>query len=152
MEGPTFDAVEAHRFFSADCFNKAWSLIEKTPRTPEEDEEMIRLNQASIWHWTQRDDCSDRSLSIGYWQTSRIHAILGHATEARRYGELSLAHGKSEPPFFLGYAYEALARAERVAGNDARCRQHVAEARRLAETVSDPDEKKLLLDDLETIR
>jgi hypothetical protein len=85
-----FDASKAHRYFSADCFNKAWALIEKTERTPAEDEQMIRLSQASLWHWTQRDDCTNENMSIGYWQASRIHATLGRADDARRYGQLCL--------------------------------------------------------------
>jgi hypothetical protein len=55
-----FDRTAAHRYFSANCFNKAWTLIDKEDRTPEEDQQMIRLNQASIWHWTQREDCTDK--------------------------------------------------------------------------------------------
>jgi hypothetical protein len=60
----SFDLAAAHRFFSADCFNKAWELIEKPDRTQEEDEAMIRLNQASLWHWSQREECASRNMSI----------------------------------------------------------------------------------------
>ena len=148
----SFDLAAAHRFFSADCFNKAWMLLEKSDRTPEEDEEMIRLNQASMWHWSQREDCTRRNLSIGYWQASRIHALLGRAEEARRYGRLNLDYSQQEPPFFLGYAYEALARAEQVAGNKPLVEQYHAEARRLAEAVVDAEDRELLLADLDTIK
>jgi hypothetical protein len=149
---PTFDLAAAHRFFSVDCFHKAWDLIEKPDRTPEEDEAMIRLNQASIWHWTQREDCAGRNLSIGYWQASRIHALLGRVDEARRYGHLCLQYSRPEPPFFLAYAYEALARAEKLAGNDALVDTYHAEAARLAELVTDPEDKQLLIADLNTIK
>jgi hypothetical protein len=33
----TFDLEAAHRFFSANCFNKTWDLIIKIGWTPEED-------------------------------------------------------------------------------------------------------------------
>ena len=49
---PDFDTEQAHRYFSTHCFNMAWQLIEKPDRTPEDDEQMIRLAQASLWHWT----------------------------------------------------------------------------------------------------
>jgi hypothetical protein len=42
-----FDQAEAHRFFSADCFNKAWTLIDMEKRTAEQDQEMIRHPWAS---------------------------------------------------------------------------------------------------------
>ena len=141
-----------HTFFSVYCFNTAWSLMEKTNRTPEEDEQMILLSQTSIWHWIQRDDCKNANLSVGYWQASRIHSILGHADEARRYAQMCLRHSQEEGPFLRAYAHEALARAEKVAGNGGAAAQYHAEALQLAESVEEADDRKLLLDDLASIR
>lgn len=63
---PEFDLAAAHRYFSAECFNRAWDLIEKPDRTPEEDEEMIiRPNQASLYPWNQIEDCTHKNLSWG---------------------------------------------------------------------------------------
>ena len=151
---PEFDLQAAHRFFAAECFNRAWDLLDKPARTPDEDEQMIRLSLASTWHWTQRDDCTPTSLSVGYWQASRIYAILGQAGNARRYGQLCLAISQGEGilPFYLGYAYEALARAESVAGNGQQRDAYLAAAREAAGRMSDPEARKALLDDLTTIR
>ena len=151
-QDPGFDVSKAQRYFSADCFNKAWDGIEKPDRTPEEDEQMIRLNQASIWHWTQREDCNSTNMSIGYWQASRIYAILQRPAEAVRYGQLCLQNSHDEAPFFLAYAYEALARAEQVAGNVAMVGKYRAEALRLIEAVTDPEDRKVLMNDLDTIK
>ena len=147
---PSFDLTSAHRYFAADCFNKAWELIRKTNRTPADAEQMIRLSQASLWHWTQRDDCQASNMAIGYWQASRIYAILGRAEEARRYGQLCLEHGRQESPFLHAYAYEALMRAESVAGNTTVAEQYRAEALRLAADVMDSEDRALILDDLKT--
>ena len=147
-----FDATKAHRYFSVDCFNKAWELIERTDRTPIEDEQMIRLSHASLWHWTQRDDCTSENMSIGYWQASRIHAILGRVDDARRYGRLCLENSPVESPFLRAYAYEALARAENTAGNATTAEQYRDEARRHAEHVTDAEDRAQILNDLETIR
>ena len=146
-----FDVDRAHRHFAAECFNKAWELIEKPNRTPDEDEQMLRLNQASLWHWTQRQDCTTTNLSVGYWQASRIHAIVGRFDEARRYAHLCLRHSQQEKPFYLSYAYEALARAEKLAGNADLVATYRAEGTRLAETVDDADERNLLIHDFKTI-
>jgi hypothetical protein len=150
---PDFDVSAAHRYFSGQCFNRAWDLIDKADRTPQEDEEMIRLSQASIWHWTQREDCTPTHMSTGYWQASRIYAILGQVENARRYGQLCLdvSQGEDVAPFYLGYAYEALARAEAVAGSRAKTEQYLSKAQKIAEQVSDPDSKKWLLGDLGTV-
>jgi hypothetical protein len=150
---PSFDLAAAHRYFSAYCFNQAWELIEKPTRTAQEDAEMLRLSMASMWHWKQRPDCNDEHLSIGYWQTSRIFTLLKQANLARRFGQMSLdtAQNGSLRPFLVAYAYEALARAEAIAGEKPRKDMYLAEARRLMEKVDDPEEKALLEKDLATI-
>ena len=150
---PDFDVDAAHRTFSGQCFNSAWDLLDKTDRTAEEDEEMIRLSQASIWHWTQREDCTETSMSVGYWQASRIYAVLGQADNARRYAQLCLDHSQGEEIllFYLGYAYEALARAESVAGNRDKTKEYLGEARQMVDALPDDESKKALLDDLDTI-
>jgi hypothetical protein len=148
---PTFDLQAAHKYFSAHCFNSAWDLINKGSRTPEENQMMITLNQTSLWHWTQRDDCTPKNMSIGYWQTSRIYALLGRDFPARKYGQLSLDNARDAEPFFIAYAHEALARAAKLAGDTDTMNEHLASARKHAEAVTDTDSKKMLEDDLATI-
>lgn len=150
-EQSPFDLAAAHRFFAAECFNRAWDLIEKPERTPDEDEQMVRLNQASLYHWSQREDCTNKNLSIGYWQAARIYAMLGQADNARRYGELCLRYSQDEGPFYLGYAYEALARAEALAGQSELAAKYLQEAHRYLAQVTDPEDRQLLEKDLETI-
>jgi hypothetical protein len=79
--------------------------------------------------------------------------VVGLPDEARRYGELCLAasRGPEILPFYLGYAYEALARAEFVAGNRDKAGEHLAESRRVAEGLPNPDAKKQILADLDAL-
>lgn len=150
---PEFDQQAVHKYFSAYCFNKAWDLIDKPDRSPQDDEDMLRLNQASHWHWTQREDYTAKNASIGYWQTSRIYALLGNAGEARRYGQLCLQASQEQGvrPFYMAYAYEALARAEALAGDVEKLERYKQAAREAAEKETDVDDRKVVLDDLETI-
>ena len=150
---PDFDLTAAHKFFSTHCFNKAWDLIDQPSRTPEEDEEMIRLSLTSAWHWKQRDDCTQVNLSVSFWQTSRIYSILGQVDNAHRYARLCLdaSQGEDVTQFYLGYAYEAMARAEALVGNTAQMEQYLNQARKIAAVMSDSDEKQMLLDDLAAI-
>jgi hypothetical protein len=151
---PEFDQQAAHRYFSATCFNKAWELMDKPERTSEEDEMMIRLSLASHWHWTQREDYAKTNESIAYWQTSRIYAMLGHGETARHYGQLCLKASQDEdiPPFALGYAHEALARAEMVLGDRKKMEAYLSKARQAAEAIQDAETRKMLDDDLKTIQ
>jgi hypothetical protein len=150
---PEFDVAGAHKYFSAHCFNRTWELLDKPDRTPEEDERMIRLSLASHWHWTQRADCNATNTSVAHWQTSRVYAVLKMADNARRYAHLALAACEAEGilPFCRGYAYEALARAEWVAGNTGETEAAIERAREAAETIPDLDTRKRLLEDLASI-
>jgi hypothetical protein len=154
VKKPDFDLQAVHKYFSAECFNRAWDFIDKPIRKPDEDEKMLHLSLASLWHWTQREDCTPKNLSIGYWQVSRVYALLSQADLARRYGNLCLQAAQREgvPPFYLGYAYEALARAENVDGKMDNAEKYLVEAHQIAAMLSNDEEKKMLLADLSTIR
>lgn len=148
---PTFDLAAAHKYFAADCFNKAWDLIEKPERTPEEERLMVALNQASLFHWLNRDDCKSENLSVGFWQASRIQALLGRADEARRQAETCLSYSHSLEPFYIGYAYEALARAEFMAGNSVKGKEHFQSAQRQAASVENKNHQTMLMKDLDSL-
>jgi hypothetical protein len=64
---------------------------------------------------------------------------------------LSLEHSRDEEPFFVGYASEALARAELVANNRAKAQEYLAEAQRRAEFVSDIEDRESLVSDLRSL-
>src|SRR4030042_4915474 len=131
---PDFDLQAAHKYFSAECFNRAWDYIDKPGRKSNEGDMMLSLSLASLWHWTQREDCTPTNLSIGYWQVSRVYALLQQAESARRYGELCLEASGAEGvlPFFPGYAYEGLARAECVAGDQDKMENYLIQAHQVA--------------------
>lgn len=151
---PAFDLQTAHKYFAVQCFNQAWDLLDKPARTPEEDETMIRLSLASTWHWSQRTDCTAENYSIGYWQTARIYAVLGQPENARRYAQICLDVSRQAKlaPFYTGYAYEALARAEMAASNQPKMEENLRSAHSEAEKMTDLEAKKMLLDDLATIQ
>ena len=148
-----FDQSAAHKYYAANCFNRAWDLIDKTDRTFAEDEDMIRLSLASHYHWTQREDYTNTNASIAHWQTSHIYALLGQADNARCYGQLCLEVSQAEdiPPFFLGYAFEALARAEATAGNQKKSQVYIEQARSVAEKIQKAEDKEQLLKELDSI-
>lgn len=149
----SIDERAAHKYFSKQCFNAAWGLIEKENRTERDNCAMLHLTHASMYHWSQRADCTDQNLSVGYWQLSRVYALTGDGNSAIRYGEMCLVHSRMHgvAPIFLGYAYEALARAYAMADDYEKRTLYINNARELAQSLSDEDRGQLL-SDLETIR
>jgi hypothetical protein len=150
---PNFDIQQAHKFFSADCFNRTWDNMEKDGgRSTEENTEMLHTAIASLWHWSQREDVTCENLSVGYWQVSRVYCLIGQPNNARRYGMLSLQHAKDLSPFFKGYAYETLARAEMIANKRVIMLTHLERARDMLALVEDGENRQLLVKDLATIK
>lgn len=151
-ESVPFDIATAHKYFSAENFNIAWKFIEQYERTDEENLAMLHTAVASLWHWSQREDVSVKNLSVGYWQVSRVYNLIKQPTLARTYGLLSLKYATSLGPFFKGYGYETLARAEMQSGNRVVMRHYLEKAFEMLSQVTDEEDRKLLLKDLETIR
>ena len=112
---------------------------------------MVQSCLASLWHWNQRPDCTDQNRSIGTWQAARVYAVLQQPGNARRYGQMALDYAIHQPPFYQAYAYEALARAEAVAGNQSAAQAYLEQSRELAKLVAEADERNLILEDLKTI-
>lgn len=153
-EGPNFDVNAAHHYFAAECFNRAWDFIDKPQRSPAENDEMLHLALTSLWHWLQRPDVTPSNLSVGYWQVARVNALRGDAASARHYGLLSLQASQAAgvEPFFRGYAFEALARAEALAGSPEIAADYLRQAWAEANQVEDPEDRKLLEKDLDSIK
>ncbi len=112
---------------------------------------MLHAAHASRFHWGHGG--SARNRSIGEWQVSRVYAVLGRSEPAlfhgRRALEIALRHGLGR--FYVAYAYEALARAEAVAGHPTERDRYLRHARCLGARVRDADDRRMLTEDLATI-
>jgi hypothetical protein len=111
------------------------------------------LNLILTWRWSQRPDRTAENTSASYWQIARVYTLVGQTENARRYGHLclDLSRGEGVAPFYLGYAYEALARAEAAAGERAKASDLVKEVRKIAEQIEAVEEKQMLVTDLDAI-
>lgn len=79
-----------HERFSTECFNACWDLMDKAERTAHDDEEMLLLAYASLWHWTRRPDFGPAQRAIGHWQVSRASCLLGRVEAALAHALLAL--------------------------------------------------------------
>jgi len=147
-----FDLIAAHKFFSADNFDKTWEYIEKEDRSHDDNLNMLHASIASLWHWSQREDATPKNLSVGYWQVSRVFSLIGQPEIARMYGLLALKHAEILEPFYKGYAYESLARAEALANNRVMMKHYLEKAHEMVSRTANEEDRRLLSKDLETIR
>jgi len=147
------DMLKTHQLFANDCFNKCWTIIDKKDKTAEDIENMLLLSYTSLWHWKQLQNCQPLNLSIGYWQISRAHVLAGQYQMARFFADKCLKVGleKQLPPFYIAYAYEALARAEILNKNKKEAGEYLGKARQLSQQVTAEEEKHLLEADLAVV-
>ena len=142
-----------HRRLAASCFNKTWEYLRKPELTAKEAEEMIHVSHASFWYWDQVEDHTPLNISIGTWQLARVYAVAGLPERAEYFAQRCVEVGETNdlPPYFVGYGYEASARAKALKGERKAAQDLISRAKRLAEQVQELDDRIVLLDDLNTI-
>jgi tetratricopeptide (TPR) repeat protein len=147
-------ALESHKQIASQCFNRVWDFLDLQERTKEEEEQMIHLAHTSFWHWTQVEEHTPTNLSIGYWQIARVYAVVGNGGQSRYYAErcVEVSLQADIPPFYIGYGYEALARAYMVLGQNEVALDIFQKALSYAEEVVVEDSKNMLLKDLYEIK
>ena len=146
----TLDAAD-RRQLAVDLFNYVWTLLEKTDRTPMQDDEMLHAAHASRYHWGEVGE--PVNFSRGEWQCSRVYAVLGRSEPALWHARRCLAiceeHGIGD--FDIAFAWEAIARGSAVAGDRAAADAALARARELADGIAEDEDRELLESDLATI-
>jgi DNA-binding transcriptional MerR regulator len=149
----TLDA-EAHKRLGIDLFNKTWTLLDTENRTRREDDELLHCAHASAYHWLQVGTQANRARSE--WQCSRVNAVLGRpeaaVAHAQRCLELVEAAPDEMEEFDLPAAYEALARAHLVAGDEAEARRFYDLGVAATATIADEEDRQIIEKDFATIR
>ncbi|MFT4415573.1 tetratricopeptide repeat protein [Fredinandcohnia humi] len=143
----------SHKQVAVQCFNKVWDLLEKDDRTNLEDEEMVHMCHTSFWHWTQVEDHTEQNLSIGYWQLSRVYAMVGNGEQALEYAQrcIAVSIDAKLAPFYIAYAYEAMSRAYTILKQKEQAQKCLELANEYTKSVIVEESKKLLKNDLKEL-
>jgi len=145
----TFTEQEAHRFFGGQLNGTVWQLLEKADRSADEDERMVHAAHGSLYHWLQVGTALHQQR--GEWMLSHVYAELGRAEAALRYAQrcqqLTEAHAELMADFDVAYAYEALARANAVAGNRGEAEKYLEQAEAAGQRIEDEESKKYFFGD-----
>ena len=145
------EQTAAHKWMAVEYFNKTWGFLDQQDRSVEDDEQMLLNALASLFHWTQRPDCTPENRSVGYWQVSRVYSVLNNGTESVRWAQKCLSSA-GESVFNLACAHEALARGYRVADDQANFSSHLQQATEFASQIEDADDRKVVESDLDDLR
>jgi hypothetical protein len=154
MAEPTTSDVD-HRSLGVALYNSSWALLEKPDRTTDEEDELLHHAHTSAYHWLKAPECEPKNRARAEWLCSRVYSVLGRAEpalhHARRSLELCEQHTDNVEDWDLAFAYEALARASRVAGLRDEARGYEQRGRELADQIADPEDKEIVLKDYATL-
>lgn len=143
---------EQHRQMGIDLFNSTWTLIDRPNRTVDEADEMIRVAHASAYHWRQ----VGRPLNFARsdWLLSRVYALLDRPEAAAYHAQrcLDICQAANIGDFDLAFAYEALARASAIGGQNDTAGEYLALARVAGEQIEDDDDRQYFFAELGSIR
>ena len=143
--------IEAQLKFAKSSFNGIWELLDKTKRTPDDDENMLLGAFASLYHWKQVG--SAVNLQRGYWMISRVYQVLGSADQALQWAIKCQAVTEDNPSdmedYDFAFAQECLARAYALADDLDRAKEHFDLAVDLGKKIEDPEDRELFTNDLQ---
>jgi hypothetical protein len=141
--------IEQHLSFAKSTNQLVWQLLEKKRRTAEEEEMMIESAHASYFHWLKAGSRTHHQR--GLWLISRVYAVVKDASNSLQYArkclELTKRYPKEMRDFDLAYAYEANARASFLSKRNGDGKKFFALAKTAGEKISDPEDKKIFLND-----
>ena len=142
-----------HRQLGVDLYNYTWTLLEKEDRTRDDDDEMLSATHASAYHWSRAAGAGPQNAARSQWQISRVNAVLGRGEAALYHAERCLEHCTENGigDWDLAAAYEALARAHKVAGNDAEFRRNLELGRDALAQIADKEDSEHIAEDFDSL-
>jgi hypothetical protein len=142
-----------HRQLGVDLYNATWKLLEQGNRTPADDDAMLSTAHASAYHWSRVPGARPANAARSQWQLSRVNAVLGRDEAAVYHAErcLELCTENGIGDWDLASAYEALARAHKVAGNEDGFRRNLELAREALAQIADDEDREHIAEDLDEL-
>ncbi len=149
MSEEAFTEAKAHLHFAKQFNGKTWELLDKQGRTPEEDELLVDYAHASLAHW--RTAGTEVHLQRGAWMLARVYTVLGNAQMALQHAErcleLTEQHKDQISDFDFAFAYECMARAQALAGNQAEAQKYVDKADKTGSTIKGEEDREIFVSD-----
>ncbi|MFN2187182.1 MAG: hypothetical protein ACK2T3_00285 [Candidatus Promineifilaceae bacterium] len=142
---------DLHRQLAVDLFNSTWALIDKEDRTVADNDLMIHSAHASAYHWLQVGE--PLNFERSHWQISRVYALLEQPEAALYHAQrcLQICEDEGIGDFDLAFAYEALARANSIGGDNEKAAMFAEKARGAGENIKRKDDRDYFFAELGTV-
>ncbi|HET9910310.1 MAG TPA: hypothetical protein VFQ13_00400 [Anaerolineales bacterium] len=148
----TYTVDEAHKYFAQSINGRVWELLQKSERSQSDNDELLYAVYACTYHWKFAGTAVHQQR--GEWLISRVHVVLGHAVEALRHAErcfeLTKANKDLMKDFDLAYAFEGLARAHAMIGEQKMAEEFFGLARQAGNAIADDEDRSIFMGDFES--
>lgn len=145
----TFTLEESHKHFARSINARVWELLQKTSRSPDENDEMLHAAHTCTYHWKFVGNSVNQQR--GQWLISHVHVVLGHANEALRHAErcfeITQSHKDLMQDFDISYAFEGIARAQAMLGDEKIAREFYDLAAQAGQAIADDEDRSIFLAD-----
>ena len=135
---------DEHRALGVELYNRTWELLEAGADA----DEIVDAGHASAFHWRHATGVTAANHARSHWLCSHVYALLGRPEPALYHAERCLSVVSSDPDnmeeFDLPSAYEALARANAVAGDADEARRFVDLGRAETARIADAEDREQL--------
>jgi hypothetical protein len=143
---------DEHRALGVELYNKTWQLLE----AESDADELVDTAHASAFHWRYATGATAANRARSHWLCSHVYSVVGRPEPALHHAERCLSVVSSEPgemeEFDLPVAYEALARANAVAGNGDEARRFIDLGRAETAKIADAEDREQLESQFAEIR
>ena len=149
VNSPTFTLSEASLQFAKNINSQVWELLQQPQRTRVEDELLVHAAHASCYHWLRNG--SELHHQRAEWLLAHVYTVLKMPSLALKYAarcnELTQEFMSLMRDFDRAYAFEALARANALAGNRVEALKYIDLAEKASHEIQDNEDLKIFSED-----
>ncbi len=140
---------DMHRQLGIQLFNGSWDLLLKENRTREDEDTLLNMVHASLYHWRQVGQ--PINVLRGEWMICHVYTLLRHKEEALYHAENVLRLMEEQKPtgWDLAYCYEAMARTQALLGNKKLFTKYYALARDAGSQITTPEDRQQFESDMQ---
>lgn len=142
---------QVHRTFAPGLFNKAWEYLDRGSLTVDEEDEMLHIAHASLYHWSKIG--KSVNMARGEWLLARAYSVAKRPSEALYWAEKCRARCEDDglSAFDCAASAEAVARALAVSGKKVEAMEWRNKAATSAEAITEAEDKKIFAEDLASL-
>ena len=151
-EEKKFTINEAHKEFAKETNGRIWALLDKEKRSQIENDELLYVAYASCYHWFKVGTGVHHQR--GEYLISKVYISL-HISEqalhhAKRCLDLTEQHRNEMKDFDIAFAYECVARAYAMHGDEKEAIKYYDMAKTAGNKIKDTEDKQIFDSDMES--